>query len=229
MEASAALVHSVPSLTSPLPISVSGFAPPTKPSSTFASSCRPIHSSISIRSSTSTSNAGCFLRFGASSSIHGDGAITLSHRVCWPLSIKPAPRRSQNFQICAVKKTFSSFDDMIQNSEVPVLVDFYATWCGPCQYMVPILHDVGNALKDKISIVKIDSDKYPNLAGRYEVHGLPTLLLFDHGKPIDRLALLYIIPELQRIAICCKTSRIARSGTSAICDPDRNFFLWKKD
>lgn len=87
----------------------------------------------------------------------------------------------------AAKQTFSSFDDMIEKCDVPVLVDFYATWCGPCQLMVPILGEVSGALKDKIRVVKIDTEKYPNLATRFNVYALPTLVLFENGKEIDRI------------------------------------------
>lgn len=96
-------------------------------------------------------------------------------------------RRHPHLRVQAAKQTFSSFDDMLQNSDQPVLVDFYATWCGPCQYMVPILEDVGRRLKDKIRVVKIDTEKYPNVASRYGVQALPTFILFRNGQPCDRL------------------------------------------
>lgn len=109
-----------------------------------------------------------------------------------PLSIpalgnEPLSHARHSVQVNAVKKTYSSFDDMLANSDVPVLVDFYATWCGPCQYMVPILNEVGRVLKDELRIVKIDTEKYPNVAGRYGVQALPTLIIFRDGQPIDRL------------------------------------------
>ena len=59
----------------------------------------------------------------------------------------------------AIKKQFSSFEDLLKSSELPVLVDFYATWCGPCQMMAPILEQVGANLRDRLQIVKIDTDK----------------------------------------------------------------------
>nr|GMD52273.1 thioredoxin Y1, chloroplastic [Ipomoea batatas]GMD55939.1 thioredoxin Y1, chloroplastic [Ipomoea batatas] len=74
----------------------------------------------------------------------------------------------------------------MENSDKPVLVDFYATWCGPCQFMVPILNDVGNAMKDKIQVVKIDTEKYPSIADRYKIQALPTFILFKDGEPCDR-------------------------------------------
>jgi thioredoxin len=87
----------------------------------------------------------------------------------------------------AVKKEFSSFQDLLNSTPVPVLVDFYATWCGPCQMMAPILEQTGLYLKDRLQVVKIDTDKYPNLASQYQVQALPTLVLFKNGEAIDRI------------------------------------------
>ena len=87
----------------------------------------------------------------------------------------------------AVKKQFSSFQDLLEGSDLPVLVDFYATWCGPCQMMAPILEEVGANLRDRLQVVKIDTDKYPNLASKYQVEALPTLVLFKDGQPAERI------------------------------------------
>ena len=87
----------------------------------------------------------------------------------------------------AVKKQFSSFEDLLSGSDVPVLVDFYATWCGPCQMLAPILDQVNAQLKGRLQVVKIDSDKYPQLASQYQIHALPTLVLFKNGQPVDRI------------------------------------------
>ncbi|KAL2324637.1 hypothetical protein Fmac_023695 [Flemingia macrophylla] len=86
----------------------------------------------------------------------------------------------------AKKQTFNSFDDLLANSEKPVLVDFYATWCGPCQFMVPILDEVSSRLKDKIQVVKIDTEKYPRIADKYRIEALPTFIMFKDGEPYDR-------------------------------------------
>lgn len=86
-----------------------------------------------------------------------------------------------------VKKQFSSFEDLLSGSDVPVLVDFYATWCGPCQMLAPILDQVNAQLKGRLQVVKIDSDKYPQLASQYQIHALPTLVLFKNGQPVDRI------------------------------------------
>jgi thioredoxin len=87
----------------------------------------------------------------------------------------------------AIKKNFSSFQELLASSELPVLVDFYATWCGPCQMMAPILEQVGAQLKNRLKVVKIDSDKYPNLASQYQIQALPTLVLFVQGQPVERI------------------------------------------
>ena len=87
----------------------------------------------------------------------------------------------------AVKKQFSSFEELLEGSQVPILVDFYATWCGPCQMMTPILEQVGASLRDRLQVVKIDTDKYPNLASKYEVEALPTLVLFKNGQPAEKI------------------------------------------
>lgn len=76
----------------------------------------------------------------------------------------------------------SNFKDII-NSEKIVLVDFYGTWCGPCQTLMPILKDVKEELKNGIKIVKIDIDKNQKLATQYQVRSVPTMILFNEGEP----------------------------------------------
>ena len=82
-------------------------------------------------------------------------------------------------------KTMSSFNEIIQ-SDKPVLVDFFATWCGPCQMLGPILTEVKNNLGERISIIKIDVDKNQAVAAQYQVRGVPTMILFQNGKQLWR-------------------------------------------
>jgi len=86
-----------------------------------------------------------------------------------------------------IKKEFSSFEELLSGSDVPVLVDFYASWCGPCQMMAPILEQVNTKMQQQLRVVKIDTDKYPLLASQHRISALPTLVLFKEGKPVDRI------------------------------------------
>jgi thioredoxin 1 len=75
----------------------------------------------------------------------------------------------------------SSFDSLI-NSEVPVLIDFFATWCGPCVAMQPILQEVAEKSGDNAKVVKIDVDKNPELADKMGIRSVPTLIVYRNGK-----------------------------------------------
>jgi len=77
----------------------------------------------------------------------------------------------------------SKFNELI-NSDIPVLVDFYATWCGPCKTMSPILDEVAKQVQGKAKVIKIDVDKNQAAAATYQVRGVPTLILFKNGKQI---------------------------------------------
>ncbi|WP_341220373.1 thioredoxin [Polaribacter atrinae] len=79
----------------------------------------------------------------------------------------------------------SNFTEII-NQDKAVLVDFFAEWCGPCKTMSPILKEVKDALGDAVSIVKIDVDKNQSLAAKYQVRGVPTLILYKSGKQVWR-------------------------------------------
>lgn len=79
----------------------------------------------------------------------------------------------------------SSFDQIIQ-SEKPVLIDFFATWCGPCQMLGPVLKEVKDHLGDRVSIIKIDVDKNQELAAMQQVRGVPTMMLFQNGNLLWR-------------------------------------------
>lgn len=91
-----------------------------------------------------------------------------------------------------------SFHELI-SGERPVLVDFYATWCGPCKTMQPILEDVSRQLGDQVKVIKVDVDKNPAAANKYQVRGVPTLILFKNGQPLWRQS--GVVPTHQLINI----------------------------
>ncbi len=79
----------------------------------------------------------------------------------------------------------SAFNDII-NQTKPTLVDFFATWCGPCKMQSPILEQVKNTLGDTVNIIKIDVDRNPELAERYTIKSVPTLIVFKQGEALWR-------------------------------------------
>ena len=80
--------------------------------------------------------------------------------------------------------TDQSFQADVLDADKPVLVDFWAEWCGPCRMIAPALEEIAGELSDKVSIVKINIDENPDTPGRYGVRGIPTMLLFKGGQPV---------------------------------------------
>jgi thioredoxin 1 len=77
----------------------------------------------------------------------------------------------------------AKFSELI-NGEKPVLIDFHAVWCGPCKMMKPVLKEVAEKVGDKVRIIKIDVDKNPNLSKKFQIRGVPTIMLFKSGKAV---------------------------------------------
>ncbi|MBQ8593521.1 MAG: thioredoxin [Bacteroidaceae bacterium] len=91
-----------------------------------------------------------------------------------------------------------SFESLIA-SQVPVLVDFYAEWCGPCRVMKPILEELKRIKGDKIRIAKVDVDKHEELAATHRIQSVPTLMVYKQGKMLWRQSGVIQLAELQKI------------------------------
>ncbi len=83
--------------------------------------------------------------------------------------------------------TEENFDDLIKKSEVPVLVDFWAEWCGPCKILAPILDELATEYGEKIKIAKVNIDQQANLAARYGIRSIPTIILFKAGEVAEQM------------------------------------------
>ena len=85
-----------------------------------------------------------------------------------------------------VKATDASFEQEVLKSDTPVLVDFWAEWCGPCRMIAPALDEIAGSMGDKVKIVKLNVDENPETAAKYGIMSIPTLMLFKNGELASR-------------------------------------------
>jgi len=86
-----------------------------------------------------------------------------------------------------IKFTDQNFEEEVEKSKLPVLVDFWAVWCGPCQMMGPIIEELAEKFNGKMKIGKLNVDENPNTAQKYEVLGIPSLKFFKNGEIVDEI------------------------------------------
>ena len=125
-----------------------------------------------------------------------------SHRNRWMQLIaeKASPMMTKSTAMPATLAHLDSFslETLLRDSPVPVLVDFWAPWCGPCKAMAPVLEDLAREYEGKITIVKLDINDEPEAANRYRIQSIPTLMLFDQGQVLSRTVGALSRPALER-------------------------------
>ncbi len=83
--------------------------------------------------------------------------------------------------------TDTTFDEEIATADLPVIVDFWAEWCGPCKMIAPILSEIADENTDKLRVVKVNVDDSPDVARRFDIMSIPTLIVFKDGQPAKRM------------------------------------------
>ncbi|NKB51909.1 MAG: thioredoxin [Rhizobiaceae bacterium] len=86
--------------------------------------------------------------------------------------------------MATVKTDTGNFDSDVLNSDTPVVVDFWAEWCGPCKMIAPSLEEISTEMDGKVKIAKVNMDENPDLAAKYGIRSIPTLLMFKGGEPV---------------------------------------------
>ncbi|HTS74742.1 MAG TPA: thioredoxin [Bryobacteraceae bacterium] len=140
------------------------------------------------------------MRAFVASELHPEGHF--KHHSYWSLNNKMAAENTAAAQSAAshvLHFTDGAFDQEVLKSEVPVLVDFWAPWCGPCKAMSPTVDALALEYAGKVKIGKMNTDENPETPMRYRVQGIPTLLLFKGGKVVDQRVGAMPKPEVKKM------------------------------
>lgn len=97
-----------------------------------------------------------------------------------------------------IQLTDASFDKDVLESATPVLVDFWAPWCGPCRMLSPLIEEIAKEYTGKVKVAKINTDEHPNAAGRYKISAIPTLLFFKGGKLVEQMVGVHSKAEIKK-------------------------------
>ena len=86
-----------------------------------------------------------------------------------------------------IEVTDATFEEVVLKAELPTIVDFWAVWCGPCKMIAPLVDEIADEYQDKLQVAKLDVDKYVEMASRYGVMNIPTLIIFKGGEAVERI------------------------------------------
>mmetsp|Transcript_5245 Transcript_5245/g.15686 ORF Transcript_5245/g.15686 Transcript_5245/m.15686 type:complete len:151 (-) Transcript_5245:138-590(-) len=111
-----------------------------------------------------------------------------SNAACTSRRSHVGPARSRMVTMKTVQEVSKdTFQDEVVSSDLPVLVDFYATWCGPCKLIAPVMEWAASEYAGKLRVVKINTEKNPNFVKQFDIHGLPTLVIFKDGDLVNQV------------------------------------------